>query len=65
MIGIRVKFNDGVAWAFVGKTGTVIEKRSDPFGDLWVVKLDEPTAAAENWPKLETLAVGRNCLDLI
>lgn len=66
-IGDRVKFNDGVAFAFVGKTGTIEEKRNSKLaeGELWVVRLDEPTSAGGNFSKCETLGVGENCLELL
>lgn len=63
-IGDRVRFNDGVAFAFVGKTGVIEEKRNSSIsGEVWVVRLDEPTSAGGNFSKCETLGVGEHCLD--
>lgn len=57
-IGTRVKFNDRVAFAFVGQVGTVTSHRESTVdGTLNIVTLDTPTPAATHWTPCETLAV--------
>lgn len=65
--GTRVKFNDKVAWAFVGKTGKIINSKPSCFaaGELFVVELDTPVRPADGWSEVETLACEEACLDLI
>lgn len=58
--GDRVILNSLVAYAFVGQRGTIQDQKPDqltPGRTLFVVKLDQPTAAAKAWPELEVLAV--------
>jgi len=67
-IGTKVRFNENVAWAFVGKTGKVIGDKPDCFGDkdrLYVVELDTPTRPADGWSEVETLACGAKCLETL
>jgi hypothetical protein len=63
-IGDRVKFNQNVAFAFHGLTGTIEgERKSVIDGTLFVVRLDTPTSPGGHFSKVETLGVGKNCLE--
>jgi hypothetical protein len=65
-IGSRVRCNRNFAAAYVGKTGTIISVRHSAVdGQLYVIRLDEPTAAADSWPKLETLGATADSYELL
>lgn len=65
-LGSTVRFNSGVAPAFHGCTGTVIERKQDVFQrTIYVVELDIPTAPSASWPVLATLGAPIDCLERI
>ena len=65
-IGDRVRFNNGVSTHYIDKTGTVYAIRHSVIcGEVFEVKLDEPTPAAVGWPALLTLGAAAHCMEVI
>lgn len=65
-IGSRIRFNNGVSTNYIAKTGTVYAVRHSVIcGEVFEVKLDEPTPAAAGWPALLTLGAAAHCINVI
>jgi hypothetical protein len=65
-IGDRIRFNNGVSTNYINKKGTVYAIRYSVIcGEVFEVKLDDPTPAAVGWPVLLTLGAAAHCINVI
>ena len=65
-IGDRIRFNNGVSTNYIDKTGTVYAIRQSVIcGEVFEVKLDDPTPAAVGWPVLLTLGAKAQDMEVL